>query len=295
MSKQLLFEDLAFGESPRWHDGRLYLSDVFAKRVLAVGTDGRSEVIAELDDHPSGIGWLPDGRMLVVSMLERKLLRLEGGELVEHADLSAVCPGACNDMVVDALGRAYVGNAGYAYRYRGEPVDVRRATSLVLVHPDGRAVPQSGTLMFPNGAVVSPDGSTLVVAQSHGARLTAYDIAADGTLGNERVFAGLPGAFDHPDGICMDAEGGVWMAQPEPQSCVRVVDGGQVTHVIDTAPWECIACMLGGEDGRTLFLVLSPSRHLGGNAEFVLGGPPAKSRVGRVEYLEVDVPGAGWP
>ncbi|MDZ5621026.1 SMP-30/gluconolactonase/LRE family protein [Nocardioides bizhenqiangii] len=295
MTRKLLFEDLAFGESPRWHDGRLYLSDVFAKRVVSVGLNGSSEVVVDLDDHPSGLGWLPDGRMLVVSMLEQKLLRLEDDKLVEHADLSELCPGACNDMVVDGHGRAYVGNAGYPYRYRGQPVEVRRATSLVLVHPDGRAAVQPGTLMFPNGAVVSSDGDTLVVAQSHGARLTAYDIDDDGTLRNERVFAALPSSFDHPDGICMDAEGGVWMAQPEPQACVRVVDGGQVTHVIDTAPWECIACMLGGEDGRTLFLVLSPSRHDGVNAEFTLGGQPAQSRVGRVELQRVDIPGAGWP
>lgn len=116
MTRELLFEDLAFGESPRWHDGRLYLADVFAKQVVAVGLDGTSEVVVELDDHPSGLGWLPDGRMLVVSMLEQKLLRLEDEKLVEHADLSDLCPGACNDMVVDGHGRAYVGNAGYAYR-----------------------------------------------------------------------------------------------------------------------------------------------------------------------------------
>jgi len=295
VTRELLFDDLAFGESPRWHEGRLYVSDVFAKRVVSVGLDGTRDVVVDLDDHPSGLGWLPDGRMLVVSMLEQKLLRLEDEKLVEHADLSELCPGACNDMVVDGHGRAYVGNAGYAYRYRGQPVDVRRATSLVLVHPDGQAAVQPGSLMFPNGAVVSPDNDTLVVAQSHGARLTAYDIGDDGGLGNERVFAALPSSFDHPDGICMDAEGGVWMAQPEPQACVRVLEGGQVTHVIDTAPWECIACMLGGDDGRTLFLVLSPSRHDGVNAEFALGSPPARSRVGRVELQQVDVPGAGWP
>lgn len=295
MTRDLLFDDLAFGESPRWHDGRLYLSDVFAKRVVSVGLDGSSEVVVDMDDHPSGLGWLPDGRMLVVSMVERRILRLDGPALAEHADLSELCPGACNDMVVDGQGRAYVGNAGYPYSYRGEQVDIRRATSLVLVRPDGRAETQSGTLMFPNGAVLTPDGSTLVVAQSHGARLTAYDITPDGQLKGERVFAALPAKFDHPDGICLDAAGGIWMAQPEPQCCVRVVDGGQVTHVIDTAPWECIACMLGGDDGRTLFLVLSPSRHEGVNEEFVLGGPPARSRVGRVEFLSVDVPTAGWP
>ena len=209
MARELISGDLAFGESPRWHGGRLYLSDVFSKRVIAVNEDGATDVVVDMEDHPSGLGWLPDGRMLVVSMLDRKLLRLEASGLVEHADLREACPGACNDMVVDGLGRAYVGNAGYEYRYRGQRVDIRRATSLVLVTPDGEVRRQAGTLMFPNGAAISADGRMLVVAQSHGARLTAYHIEADGTLTSERVFATLPAAFDHPDGICMDADSGV--------------------------------------------------------------------------------------
>lgn len=295
MSRDVFFEGLAFGESPRWHEGRLYLADVFAKQVVSVGLDGTSRIEVEMDDHPSGIGWLPDGRMLVVSMLERAVLRQESAGLDVHADLADVCPGACNDMVVDGHGRAYVGNAGYSYRYRGEPVAMKRSTSLVMVNPDGEVRPQPGTLMFPNGVVVSGDGRLLVVAQSHGARLTAYDVGDQGDLSGERVFAQLPARFDHPDGICMDAEGGVWVANPEPQCCVRIVDGGQVTHLIDTAPWECIACMLGGDDGQTLFLVLTPSRHDRASASMTLGGPPSSERVGRVETIRVDTPGAGWP
>lgn len=294
MSRRLVFDDLAFGESPRWHQGRLYLSDIFAKRVLAVEPDGSAEVICEVEGHPSGLGWLPDGRLLVVSMLDKKLLRMESAGLVEHADLS-LAPGACNDMVVDELGRAFVGNAGYTYLHRGQPVPVRSATSLLLVQPDGHVQLQAGTLMFPNGLAVTPGGETLVAAQSQGARLTAYDIAADGSLSGERVFAALPSAADHPDGICMDAEGAVWLADPKHHCCVRVLDGGQITHIIDTDPWECIACVLGGEDGRTLFLVLAPSRHSASNEDFALGGPPASSRLGRVESLRVDVPGGGRP
>src|SRR5215216_2581491 len=177
VSREVFYSDLAFGESPRWHDGRLWLSDIFAKRVVAVGMDGVAEEVCQLDNHPSGLGWLPDGRLLVVSMLDRRLLRLEPQGLVEHADLSRACPGNANDMVVDARGNAYVGNTGYPYGYRGQPVPIRSATSLALVTPDGDVRPQPGTLMFPNGCAVSADGRTLVVAQSHMGRLTAYTIA----------------------------------------------------------------------------------------------------------------------
>lgn len=293
--RDVIFEDLAFGEGPRWHDGRLWLSDIFAKRVVAVGLDGASEVICEVDGHPSGLGWLPDGRLLVVSMSERRVLRLEDHGLVEHADLSGVCPGNLNDMVVDGTGRAYIGNTGYEYRYRGQPVPVRTSTSLAMVTPDGETTLQDGTLLFPNGCAVSGDGRTLVVAQSHAGRLTAYDIDDDGSLRRERVFAELTARYDNPDGICIDAEGAVWMADPPHQCCVRVLDGGQITHVIDTAPWECVACALGGDDRRTLFLVLAPDRRAPEAAPFAIGNPPAVERVGRVEAAPVDVPGAGWP
>jgi sugar lactone lactonase YvrE len=295
MTRSLIYDDLAFGESPRWHDGRLWLSDIFAKRVVAVSLDGRAEVVCEVDQHPSGLGWLPDGRLLVVSMLDRRILRLEPDGLVEHADLREVCPGNCNDMVVDAHGRAYVGNTGYEYRYRGQPVPVRTSTKLVMVTPGGDVRPQPGTLMFPNGCAISGDGATLAVAQSHVGRLTAYDIGDDGSLCGERVFAQLPGGRDNPDGICMDAEGAVWMADPPHQCCVRVLDGGQVTHIVDTTPYECVACMLGADGGTTLFLVLAPDRKDPAVASFAIGEPPSPVRVGRVEALEVDVPGAGWP
>jgi len=151
----LITADIAFGEGPRWHDGRLWLSDIFAKRVLAVGLDGCVETIATVDGHPSGLGWLPDGTMLVVSMLDRTVMRLDPGGLTVHANLSALCPGNCNDMVVDGRGNAYVGNTGYQYAFRGQHVPVRRATHLVLVRADGSAAAQPGTLMFPNGCAVN--------------------------------------------------------------------------------------------------------------------------------------------
>jgi sugar lactone lactonase YvrE len=295
MSRAVIFDDLAFGEGPRWHDGRLWISDIFAKRVVAIAPDGAAEVVCEVDNHPSGLGWLPDGRLLVVSMLDRAVLRLESDRLVVHADLSGLVTGNCNDMVVDGRGNAYVGSTGYEYLYRGQPVPMRRSTSLVLVSPDGTAVRQPGTLMFPNGAVVTADGRTLVVAQSHGGRLTAYDIEPSGALSNERAFAVLPRSCDNPDGICIDEEGAVWIADPVHHCCARVLEGGQVTDVIETGEWECIACALGGDDRRTLYLVLAPSREDQTAPQFTLGTPPATVRAGRVEAQRVDVPGAGWP
>jgi sugar lactone lactonase YvrE len=293
--RSLVYDELAFGECPRWHDGRLWLSDIFGKRVVAVGPDSDGEEICTVENHPGGLGWLPDGRLLVVSMADRRLLRLEPDGLVEHADLSEVCPGNCNDMVVDAAGNAYVGNIGFEYGYRGAPVPVRRATQLVLVTPDGEVRPQPGTLMCPNGSVITADGSTLVVAQSHMGRLTAYAIAADGALHGERVFADLPGGRNNPDGMCIDAEGAVWYASPPHRCCVRVLEGGQLTHIVDTSPYECLACMLGGHERRTLFLVLVEPRDAPGRESFVIGGPAAPPGTSRVEALEVDVPGAGWP
>lgn len=293
--RSILYDGLAFGECPRWHDGRLWLSDIFGKRVVAIDLAGQAREVCRLEDHPAGLGWLPDGRLVVVSMAERRLLRLDDdGVLVEHADLSAVCPGNCNDMVVDGHGNAYVGNTGYPYGYRGQRVEVRRATSLVLVRPDGEICPQPGELMFPNGCALTSDGRMLVVAQSHMGRLTAYDVAEDGSLTDQRVFADLPARCDNPDGLCLDAEGAAWFADPHHQCCVRVRPGGQITHIVETAPLECVACALGGPDGCTLFLVLVIARDALGREEFVIGAPASSARSSRVEAVEVDVPAAGW-
>jgi sugar lactone lactonase YvrE len=293
--RRLVYDELAFGECPRWHDGRLWLSDIFGRRVIAISPGGDAEEICTVEHHPAGLGWLPDGRLLVVSMADRRLLRVDPDGLTEHADLSAVCPGNCNDMVVDGAGNAYIGNVGFPYGYRGATLPVRRATRLVLVTPDGGVRPQPGTLMCPNGCAISADGSTLVVAQSHMGRLTAYAIAQDASLQGERVFADLPAGRHNPDGLCIDAEGAVWVADPHHSCCLRVRDGGQLTDIVDTAPWECVACMLGGEDLRTLFLVLVAPRDAAGRERLVIGGPPAPPGTSRVEALEVEVPGAGWP
>lgn len=276
----VLLDDLCFGEGPRWHEGRLWFSDMHDHKVIALGLDGRAEVIVEVPQRPSGLGWTPDGKLLVVSMVDRRLLRLEGGTLVEVADLSPLASWHCNDMVVDAAGRAYIGNFGFDLH-----VDnfVYQPAELILVEPDGRARIVAGDLAFPNGTVITPDGRTLIVGESFAARFTAFDIQPDGSLTNRRVWATCETGT--PDGCCLDAEGAIWYASPVSDECVRIAAGGRT---LDRIPLRnhAYACMLGGPDRRTLFIATSASDH------------PAHSRnprTGRIEITRVDVPGAGWP
>jgi sugar lactone lactonase YvrE len=274
-----LLDGLTFPEAPRWHDGKLWFSDFYSFRVLAVDLDGRAQTIAEVPQRPSGLGWTPDGALLVVSMLDRSLLRLAAGRLSKAADLSALAGGPCNDMVVDAQGRAYVGNFGYD-RHAGAPP---RTTCIARVDPDGRIVRAADDLMFPNGTVITPDGRTLIVGETFAQRLTAFDIEADGSLSNRRVFAQIEGMS--PDGICLDAQGAVWVADPFGRKLLRVFDGGQVERTIATGERGPYACMLGGQDRRTLFVCTNT------------GSGPAmgQKRDGRIEFMRVDVPGAGLP
>jgi sugar lactone lactonase YvrE len=275
-----LASGFGFVEGPRWHGGRLYVSDMGARRVLALGLDGDAEEVCVVEERPSGLGWLPDGRMLVVSMGDRRVLRLEpGGDLVEHADLSSLASAPCNDMVVDGRGNAYVGNPGYDMR---NPPDPLPTAELVLVRPDGSAEVVDRSLRFPNGPAVTPDGRTLIVAETMAARLSAFDIADDGTLGDRRTYADLPGRS--PDGIALDAEGAVWVADATGGACVRVREGGKVTDVVDTGR-GCFACALGGPDRRTLFLLTGDG----------FTGEAIRRRTGAIEAVEVDVPGAGIP
>jgi sugar lactone lactonase YvrE len=273
-----LLEGLRFPEGPRWHDGAFYFSDMHAGQVLRISADGKAETVAEVPNDPSGIGWLPDGRMLVVSMKDRRLLRQEPDGLVEVADLSSVATWHCNDMVVDAAGRAYVGNFGFDLHAGGAP----RKAAMALVHPDGRIETAAEDLSFPNGTVITPDGKTLIVGESFGGCLTAFDIDADGRLSNRRLWAQLEGAV--PDGICLDADGGIWVASPVSASLLRVLEGGEVTDRI-AVETQAFACMLGGEDGRTLHICTA------GDSD------PAKTGVrdGKIEVVEVDVPRAGLP
>jgi sugar lactone lactonase YvrE len=280
LSTTIVLDGLCFPEGPRWHDDRLFFSDQHDHRVVAMTPTGTAETIVAVPQQPSGLGWLPDGRMLVVSMLDRRVMRFEDGKLVEHADLSAFATAPCNDMVVDAQGRAYVGHFGFEM-YEGEGP---RDASLLLVRPDGSVSIAAEPLQFPNGTVITPDGATLIVGESMGGRLTAFTVAPDGSLTDRRQFAQLQGAV--PDGICLDAEGAVWSACPLSGRVLRVKEGGEILDEVKVSHDFAFACMLGGADRRTLYICTAPT-HI-----------PAECRVqrgGRIEAVEVDVPGAGLP
>jgi sugar lactone lactonase YvrE len=275
----VLLDGRAFLEGPRWHEGRLWLSDMHTHHVLALDTDGKVETIVEVPNQPSGLGWLPDGRLLIVSMTDRKLLRLEGRKLELHADLSGLASFDCNDMVVDGLGRAYVGNFGFDLNARAD----FKPAELILVPPDGAARVVADDLRFPNGTVITPDGSTLIVGESFGGRLSAFDIEPDGSLSGRRVWAQLDGSV--PDGICLDAEGAIWVSSPVSNEVLRVREGGEITRRIATET-QAIACMLGGADRCTLFVLTSSTTEPDAAREQLSA---------RVETLVVDVPGAGYP
>ncbi|MDB2450231.1 SMP-30/gluconolactonase/LRE family protein [Pseudomonadales bacterium] len=272
-------EGYSFTEGPRWHEGRLYFSDFYTHRVLAVDGEGRVEVIATVPGQPSGLGWLPDGRMLVVSMLDRKLLRQEGdGRLVEHADLSKIATYHCNDMVVDTQGRAYVGNFGSDIESGNKLVKA----NLAFVDTDGSVSVAAEDLAFPNGAVITPNGKTLIIGETFGRCLTAFDIADDGGLSNRRIWANLHPHI--PDGICLDAEGAIWLADPANNCVVRVAEGGDVLQKIEMGNGT-FACMLGGEDRKTLFVCTAAG-----------SGSKAEERLtAKIEACEVSVPGVGCP
>jgi len=264
-------------EAPRWHDGRLYFSDWTAGEVLTVDAGGHTEVVARVASLPLCSAWLPDGRLLIVSSADGLLLRREpDGSLQTHAELGG--PG-WNDIVVDGRGNAYVNSVGFDMT-AGEAV---RPGHVVLVSADGSVRRVAGDLAFPNGMAVTADNATLVVAESYGPRLTAFDIGADGDLSGRRVFAELE---DAPDGICVDAEGAAWLATVPGRRCVRVAEGGRVLQTVDFDR-GCFACALGGPDGRTLFVTAAEWRP--DLPELV----PAGS--GQVCTARVSVPGAGWP
>jgi sugar lactone lactonase YvrE len=277
---QKLMNGLAFPESPRWHDGRLWFSDWGAHEVIAVDLEGKSEVIARVDSFPLCIDRLPDGRLLIVSADDGLLLRREpDGSLVTHADLTGLADHKWNDIVVDGRGNAYVNNTGFDF-----PAGEFAPGIIALVTPNGSARQVAEGVAFPNGMVVTPDNSTLIVAESYGNKLTAFDIAADGALSNGRPWGDLPGGF--PDGICLDAENAVWYGDVPNKSCVRVSEGGQVLQTIHLDR-GCFACALGGADRRTLFLLVN---EWSGPANMAEG-----SRAGQVLTAEAPAPGVGWP
>jgi sugar lactone lactonase YvrE len=247
---------------------------------MTVDAAGVAETVVTVAAQPSGLGWWPDGTLLVVSMLDRRLLRLDAGALVEVADLSAIAGGPCNDMVVDAVGRAYVGNFGFD-RYAGEG---ERPATLVRVDPSGRVSAVAAGLKFPNGTVITPDGRGMIIAETMGQCLTWFDIAADGSLSGRRVWADLAGHF--PDGICLDAEGAVWVADARGPDLLRVGEGGRILgRVAMQEGRHAFACMLGGADRRDLWVCSATGS----------GPAAAEQREGGIDVIRVSVPGAGLP
>ncbi|MCC5886763.1 MAG: SMP-30/gluconolactonase/LRE family protein [Gammaproteobacteria bacterium] len=277
---EVVVDGLRFGEGPRWHEGRLWFSDMHEGVVLAMTPQGELETICKVAGEPSGLGWLPDGRLLVVSMQDRRLMRQEAsGELAVHADLSALARFHCNDMVVAEDGTAWVGNFGFDLHAR-EPF---RSTELIRVDPNGHATIAAGDLGFPNGTVITPDGRTLIIAESFAGQLSAFDIEADRSLSHRRVWAKLPEGRV-PDGICLDADGGIWVASPAGNVCLRMLEGGTVTDAVELDR-GAFACMLGDDDRRTLYLCTARD------------SDPTKSlsRSGRIERVRVPVAGVGRP
>jgi sugar lactone lactonase YvrE len=285
----MIADGLYFGEGPRWHDGRLWFSDFHDHAVKSMDAAGGVRTELQIDDQPSGLGWLPDGRMLVVSMRRRQVLRVDPDGVKVHADLSAIATFHTNDMVVDRHGRAYVGNFGFdldhALQTRGvEGVLAEHPTAvLARVDPDGSVHLACAEMHFPNGSVITPDGRTLIVAETLAMRLTAFDIAADGSLSNRRLWAQV--GMRAPDGICLDANGHVWIANAIAPECVLFAPGGEVVATIETDQ-PCFACMLGGPDRRTLYMLTAPTSV----ADLASASPQ-----GRVMAAAVATPGAGKP
>jgi sugar lactone lactonase YvrE len=276
-----LVDGLLFPEGPRWHDGRLWISDMEAHKVIAVDSQGRAEVIVELDDRPSGLGWLPDGSLLISSMVDRKLLRLDLGGLSVFADLTEYAGRGLNDMVVDGQGRAYV-----------DALDSPASSSeipgrIVLVMPDGSSRLATDDVTSPNGSGITADGKTFIVCESLNSGLRAFDITADGTLVNGRSYAKVDNKM--VDGMCLDAEGAVWVGAIRAGEFLRVLEGGEVTDRI-AYDGKTIACMLGGDDRRTLFLLNATASPGEIRAAVAAGREPPELKAW-VDTVQVDVPG----
>jgi sugar lactone lactonase YvrE len=281
---------LSFGENPRWHEGRLWYSDFYRSGVYSMDTEGEERLEHVVKEQPSGLGWLPDGDLLCVSMLDHQVLRFHDSQPSLFCDISPYCGFWANDMITSDRGVSYVGNFGFdldvALRDEGAAallVNRPPTTNLVVISRDGDILQVLPDMDFPNGTVITPDGTTLIVGETLSCRLTAFDIAADGTLSNRRVWAQME--FVYTDGMCLDAEGQIWLANAVAANCLRVREGGEITATVETSQ-NAYACMLGGEDRRSLYIMTAPT-----SDRFKI----ADQRAGRIEVVEVGVPGAGTP
>ena len=292
---ETLFEGGNYFECPRWHDGRWWVVDFYRYTVFTYDTDGREEAVLEVEGQPSGLGWLPDGDLLVVSMKDRRVLRATGGRVSEHADVSELTTGHLNDMIVDRQGRAYAGNFGFDLMGGGDPA----TAAIVRIDPDGSASIAAEDLWFPNGTVITDDG-TLIVAETFGARFTAFTIQEDGSLGDRRIWAQVeptppPGDTETmlgavtfaPDGCALDAEGHIWAANALAGALCRVAPGGEIVEQVPMPDGLGVfACGLGGDDGRTLLACAAPDFH---------EGPRKAAREAVLLTTTVDAPRAGLP
>jgi len=284
----LVIDGIDFGEGPRWHEGRLWFSDFYQQTISSVEIhpdgSGTRHVELEHDGRPSGLGWLPDGRLLFVSMLDRKIMRREhDGSVVVHADLTDVTGGHVNDMVVSSAGIAYVGNFGFDF----EAGDNIETTTLAIVRPDGSVTADDHPLLFPNGSVLTPSERTLIVGESFGSQFTAFTIDHDGSLTEPRIWANVEGTA--PDGCTLDDEEGIWFSDAVGRQIVRVVGSGDIEDLSTIhigTPNNTYACMLGGDDGQTLFILTADDA----SPEVVAG-----TATGAIYSWRVEVRHAGLP
>ena len=298
---------LYFGEGPRWHENKLWFSDFYSHKVMTLDENNSLETVCEVPNQPSGLGWLPNGDLLIVSMLDRKILRFSEGSISVHADLSEYVAHKCNDMFVGRDGTAYVGNFGM-----GDAGESLNSTHLMIVKSDGTVLKGPDNLLFPNGTVITEDGKNLIIAETLGAKLTSFDIEDNGELTNRKLWARTSPLFSlliikflssmgfdlskvdfskysknlHvPDGICLDEKNGIWIASPTTKAVVRIEKGGNITDTINT-PKGAFACMLGGKERKTLYVIISNSS----DPEEAQASPE-----GEIHSIEVEIPGVGKP